>query len=61
MSWWLGAFTHEDAGDADVREGLLEWWTEDGADAALEVVHAILQALEESGFAIARRVDGEPQ
>lgn len=50
MQWWLGGFQHD---DPEIRESLMEWWSTDAPDAALEVVHAVLQAIEEKGCYVA--------
>lgn len=49
MSWWLGGFQHE---DPETRDALMEWWSTDAPDAALEIVHVVLQAIEEKGCRI---------
>lgn len=50
MAWWLGGFQND---DPDTREALMEWWSTDAPNAALEVVHVVLQAIEERGCYVA--------
>ena len=46
LEWWL-------TGSQD--EFLLEWWASDEApDAALEMVHVVLQAIEHAGYEVVR-------
>jgi hypothetical protein len=54
MSYWLHGFRVE---DDDVKEGLMEWWTDDdgAADAAHEIVHMVRDAIYDAGFEIVER------
>jgi len=55
MQWWLGSFGHEESQDPEVRDGLMEWWSTDAPEAALEVVHLVVQAISDAGFDIVPR------
>lgn len=55
MGWWLGSFGNPEAQDSGVYEGLIEWWTTDAPEAALEVVHVVCQAINDAGYIITKQ------
>ncbi len=58
MEWWLAGFGNDEA-DPDTKEALMEWWSTDAPDAALEVVHVVLQAIEDQGCMVVEVPDAE--
>ncbi len=51
MTHWLAGMDPSNGDEA--TEALADWWTTDGADAALELVHVVVQAIGDAGYVIA--------
>lgn len=51
MGYWLAGFGTD---DPETKQALEDWWTGEAADSALELVHTVLQAIEDRGYTIVK-------